>query len=212
MGLTTGGQFSKVLAQHGVVIRQAGVESPEQIRRVERHGGLWKAIMKRVVADHAISGIADMKIAAAECTSSKNSMSRNGGFSPSQWIFGTLPRGPGDQLDEEEFADLGALTGQLDSGTHFARRSEFRASARRAFVREDCRRRVARAVLRKAAPLAGNYGVGDPLCATEGTILVGPPLPVSLDSMEARRCGSFTEESQCASRSTGYAQLPPPKR
>ncbi len=52
------GQFSKLFAQHGVVIRQAGVESPEQIGRVERHGGLWKAIMKRVVTDHAVLGLA----------------------------------------------------------------------------------------------------------------------------------------------------------
>ena len=31
-----------VFAQHGVLIRQAGVEGPEQIGRVERHGGLFK--------------------------------------------------------------------------------------------------------------------------------------------------------------------------
>ena len=58
-------------------------------------------------------------------------------------------------FDEQEFADLGPLQGQLEPGTAFARRAELRASARRAFIREDCGRRVARAVLRKAAPLVG---------------------------------------------------------
>ena len=63
-------------------------------------------------------------------------------------MFGTLARGPGDQFDEQEVADLGPLQGQLEPGTAFARRAELRASARRAFIREDCGRRVARAVLR----------------------------------------------------------------
>ena len=79
-------------------------------------------------------------------------------------VFGTLPRGPGDQF-EQEFADLGPLEGQLEPGTAFARRAELRASPRRAFhFREECGRRVARAVLRKAAPLVGEYATGDIVC------------------------------------------------
>ena len=79
-------------------------------------------------------------------------------------MFGTLPRGPGDQFDEQEFADLGPLQGQLEPGTAFTRRAELRASAHRAFTREDCGRRVARAVLRKAAPPVGEYATGDIVC------------------------------------------------
>ena len=41
-GVHNRGVFARTLAQHGVLIRQAGVESPEQIGRVERHGGLFK--------------------------------------------------------------------------------------------------------------------------------------------------------------------------
>ena len=99
--------FARTFAQHGVLIRQAGVESPEQIGRVERHGGLFKAVLKRMITEHAVRGFDDIKIAIAEAVSTKNNLSRNGGFSPSQWVFGTLPRGPGDQFDEQEFADLG---------------------------------------------------------------------------------------------------------
>ena len=121
------------------------MEGPEQNGRVERHGGLFKAVLKRMVADHAVQGFDDMKVAVAESVSTKNNLSRNGGLSPSHWAFGTLPRGPGDQFDEQEFADLGPLQGQLEPGTAFARRAELRASARPAFIREDCGRRVARA-------------------------------------------------------------------
>ena len=151
-GVHNRGVFARTLAQHGVLIRQAGVESPEQI------------VLKRMVIEHAVQGFDDIKIAIAEAVSTKNNLSRNGGFSPSQWVFGTLPRGPGDQFDEQEFADLGPLQGQLEPGTAFARRAEHGASARRGFIREDCGRRVARAVLRKAAPLVGEYATGDVVC------------------------------------------------
>ena len=36
------GDFGKGLASHGVRIRSAGVESHEQIGRVERHGGIFR--------------------------------------------------------------------------------------------------------------------------------------------------------------------------
>ena len=149
--------FARAQAQHGVLIRQAGVESPE-------HGGLFKAVLKRMVADHAVQGIDDIKVAIAEAVSTKNNLGRNGGFSPSQWVFGTLPRGPGDQFDEQEFADLGPLQGQLEPSTAVARRAELGASARRALIREDCGRRVARAALRNATPLVGEYATGDIVC------------------------------------------------
>ena len=145
------GVFAHTLAQHGILIRQASVESPEQIGRVERHGGLFKAVLKRMVADHAVQGFDDLKVAIAEAVRTKNNLSRNGGFSPSQWVFETLPRGPGDQFDEQEFADLRPLQGQLEPVTGFARRAELRASARRAFIREDSGRRAARAEKSRAA-------------------------------------------------------------
>ena len=92
--------FARTLAQHGVLIRQARVESLEQIGRVERHGGLFKAVLKRMINEHVVRGFDDIKkIAIAEAVSTKNNLSRNGGFSPSQWVFGTLLRGPEDQFD-----------------------------------------------------------------------------------------------------------------
>ena len=57
-----------------------------------------------MVADDAVQGFDDMKVAVAEAVSTKNNLSCNGGFSPSLWVFGTL----------QEFADLGPLQGQLE--------------------------------------------------------------------------------------------------
>ena len=91
-GVHNCGVFARTLAQHGVLIRQAGVESPERIGRVERRGRLFGTVLGRVVTEHAVQGFDDIKIAIAEAVSTKNNLSRNGGFSPSQWVFGTLPR------------------------------------------------------------------------------------------------------------------------
>ena len=60
-GVHNRGVFARTLAQHGVLIRQAGVESPEQIGRVERHGGFFKAVLKRMITEHAVRGFDDIK-------------------------------------------------------------------------------------------------------------------------------------------------------
>ena len=64
-------------------------------------------------------------------------------------MLGKLPRNPGDQVDEQEFADLGVLAAQLDGETAFAIQSTYRNEARKAFVKEDCSKRVARAIERQ---------------------------------------------------------------
>ena len=53
--------FARTLVQHGVLIRQAGVESPEQIGRAERHGGLVKAVLNRMITEHAVQSFDDIK-------------------------------------------------------------------------------------------------------------------------------------------------------
>ena len=92
----------------------------------------------------------------------KNEFMRVGGFSPTQWVLGRLPRGVGHVLDEEELGQLGVLSGRLDATTAFGRQAEFRHTARKAFVHEDCSRRVRKTVLRKSAiqePMAEDTSV-----------------------------------------------------
>ena len=84
-GVHNRGVFARAIAQHVVLIRQAGVESPEQIGLVERHGGLFKAVLKRMVADH----FDGMKVAVVEAVSTKNN------FQSQRWIL-TLTMGTRD--------------------------------------------------------------------------------------------------------------------
>ena len=79
-------------------------------------------------------------------------------------VLGRLPRGVGHVLDEEELGQLGVLAARMDPTTAFGRRAEYRHTARKAFVKQDCSRRVRSAILRKAAPLPGRYQAGDLVC------------------------------------------------
>eukprot|EP00959_Pyramimonas_sp_CCMP1952_P197155 4123019-Pyramimonas_sp.AAC.3 len=102
-------------------------------------------------------------------------MSRIGGFSPSQWVLGRLPRVPGSQFDAEEAFDLGVLANVAEDGSgESARHAAIRAAARNTFAEHDVGSRTARAAPRRAAPVAGPYSVGDVVCfrkrPTEGDV------------------------------------------
>ena len=63
--------------------------------------------------------------------------------------------------DENEFADLGVVSEQVDPEGAWQRLTQIRTACRGAFAAEDCSKRVQRALVRKAAPLRGKYSVGD---------------------------------------------------
>ena len=106
--------------------------------------------------------MSEMKMLAAQMNATKNDMHRTGGFTPSQWVLGRLPRrGAGEQCDEDGFYDMGSIQERANRSTHFARSMKIREACREAFIKTDCSRRVSKAILRKAAPLKGNYKIGD---------------------------------------------------
>eukprot|EP00959_Pyramimonas_sp_CCMP1952_P353373 7403523-Pyramimonas_sp.AAC.1 len=78
-------------------------------------------------------------------------MSRAAGFSPSQLVLRRLTRVPGSEL-------ANVAEGRSDE---FWRQAAISAAARKAFADRDVGGRTARAVPREAAPLAGEYQVGD---------------------------------------------------
>ena len=96
---------------------------------------MWKHISKRVASAMHIVGDEGMALLAPEVNNTKNDQSRSGGFAPSQWVIGKLPHRPGDQFDEETWADLGILSAKLDSDGAFALQQELKLEARMAFVK-----------------------------------------------------------------------------
>jgi hypothetical protein len=69
------GRFSRELAEHGVLIRQACVEAPSyQIGKIERHGGVFKSMIQRIIKDNSWVGFKAMANAATITRTTKKSM------------------------------------------------------------------------------------------------------------------------------------------
>ena len=158
-GTSFRGELATYLAQPSVQLVNAPLETPQTIGKVERHGGILKAMVRKVAQETAAIGQDRMREVLAECVSTKNEMSRHQGFSPSQHVLGKMPRTPGLVTDEP--SDLGAIDARYDEAGPFYTRHRARTEARRAFVHLDTSRRVARALIRNAAPVAIEYNVGD---------------------------------------------------
>ena len=153
------GEFASYMGQHGIHLRIAPLESPQTIGKVERHGGLLKALVRKTVQEIQPSTWEDMVMVVSECVTTKNDLSRHQGFSPSQHVLGKRPRTPGSVMDEDE--SMGTLLARFDETTPFYSRHRAREEARKAFVHLDSSRKVARALQRNAAPLDMEYQVGD---------------------------------------------------
>ena len=55
-GLHNREYFARMLGAHGICPHNTGLESPEQLGRVERHGKLWKTTAKRVIHGQKLKG------------------------------------------------------------------------------------------------------------------------------------------------------------
>jgi len=118
-----------------VIIRPAGVESPEQIGRVERRGDVIKKMMIKVIKETSARGEDAIDMILNEALNAVNELSRHGGFAPVQWVLAELPRSPATQGDEDEFANIGTLQAHVDGPTTFALQGAYRESARKEFIR-----------------------------------------------------------------------------
>ena len=138
------GVLAKYMSANGIQVFHAPLQTPEAIGRVERHGGIIKAMYRRVCSETQPVGIDQVNQVLTQCCRIKNSMHRVGGYSPSQWVLGTCPRGANSFMDEEGWADLGAIGDRIDPDSIFALQHK--------------------ALLRNAQPIYENYGVGDIVC------------------------------------------------
>ncbi len=145
----------------GVCCNSIGLEAPNQLGMVERHGGEWKKVAAKVVQERKITEPRWMKIMSAEVNAVMNEQHRVGGFSPAQWVVGRQPRHAGELGDDDAGHDPNTLEERVDPTTEFAERMRIRQIAKKAYIQVDSGRRVAKALLRKAAPKEGRYRVGD---------------------------------------------------
>ena len=154
------GEFAKLLEEHGCEVNIAAKASPWHIGAVERHGGTWKSIWRRVAWSQQISGVQQVRVATAEVNKAKNALSRRSGFSPEQWVLGRSVRVPANLLDDGEVARIGAQAAALTPGTRFYKQLQLRTAAREACVRTANSDVLRRAELRKVRPSRGPFPVG----------------------------------------------------
>ena len=160
-GLHNRGVFSTTLQQKGVTFRQAALEAPEQIGRVERRNAMLKHMMQKVIKDTEAIGRDAIDMILTESINAINELARHDGFAPAQWVLSKLPRQPATLGDEREASDIGTMQAHVDGPTAFALQSEYRQKARERFIEWDCSQRIQRGILRNAQPVGGPYEVGD---------------------------------------------------
>ena len=103
-----------------------------------------------------------MTFLAAEMIAVMNEGMRVGGFSPVQWALRQTQRyGAGEQHNDKLAGQIEWAQERIDPTTIFAERAMVRREAKKSFVHTDSSKRVAKALLRKAAPKTDEYQVGD---------------------------------------------------
>ena len=108
---------------------------------------------RKVISQTQARGEVEIQSVLEESCLTQNSLPRNGGYSPSQWVLGKTPREAPSLVSEDQFADLGAIEDQADSESRFAFQHQARLEAKRAFIHLDTSKRVQRALLRSAKPI-----------------------------------------------------------
>ena len=123
------GEFAQHISQHGIHLRNA----PLELGKVERHGGLLKALIRKTVQEIQPSAWEDVVMVVSECVATKNELSRHQGCSPSQHVLGKRPRTPGSIMDEDE--NMGNVMARFDETSPFYSRRRAREERERPLYR-----------------------------------------------------------------------------
>ena len=152
--------LAREVADHGCFFETAAKASPWQIGAVERHGGIWKSMFKKVAYAEQINTREGVLLTAAACNQAKNSLSRKHGFAPTQLVLGKDIRLPADLVDEQEVHRIGAQALADNPETRFFKKHQLRMKAREAFVQSANSEAIRRAELRQVRPWRGPFHPG----------------------------------------------------
>ncbi|CAE7496514.1 GIP [Symbiodinium sp. CCMP2592] len=138
--------LAKVGDWTGMRIKSAAGQAHWQAGFVERHGGIWKSMFNRVNEEKSVVK-GEIHLATTAVSNAKNNLTRSGGYSPQQHVFGTTPRIPEDLLEGPHAR--GADDGPVIDEKH-AREVAIRTSARIAYHHVQTDERVRRALAGRA--------------------------------------------------------------
>ncbi|CAE7328612.1 RE1 [Symbiodinium sp. CCMP2592] len=144
----------------GSRIRSAAGQAPWQVGAVERHGGVWKHMWRKVVDEHSITKDApgDVKLGITAINAAKNELRRLGGYSPTQAVYGRDPDVPGELLDHRDPQQVDEI---LTRDQLRAREHTLRQAARIAYHRAQVDSKLRRALLQRSRVAGEDLNPGD---------------------------------------------------
>ena len=151
------GIFMSELEKMGTEVRSVATEAPFQLGRTERHGGILKSMLQRMINAAQVVGEMELQLAVCQAVECKNRWGNCGGFSPAQWVLGRNPRSGGWTDEDEETA----VIHDEDPTSTYNRRAALREAARSAWTYEDSHRRIRKALLRKGGAETQRFRQGD---------------------------------------------------
>ena len=168
-GVHNHGKFSHLLTSQGTTIRQIGVRAPNQLGTGERHGGLLKDLMKKVIQERQIRGAEEIAALCSECARVKNGLLNHGGYTPSQWVMGFQPDDRTSLMNHDFDENIGVHQNLVDVEhggeeglqDRFQKQLLMRQFAKQAFMEIDASQRIRKTMLRKSVPMRGPYRPGD---------------------------------------------------
>ena len=151
------GGLARICADAGVIIFRAAARAPWQQGKVERHGGLMKAMLEKGREELPPTSREELVSLLHACEAAKNRYSNRSGFSPTQRQIGHWPRMPSSLLSDEALDPALQSQGQTDE---FERMMEMRRVAQEAFMKLSSREAAAK-VLKARPRVQQTYKAGD---------------------------------------------------
>ena len=139
------GDFAVASECLGSTLKVIPIDSPWKNGVTERHGGIAKQILYKLVDQMSVTDEFVFQMCVAAAAQAKNSLSRVCGYSPVQWVLGKEPSTAFSVLDSPHQL---ACHDRLLRGGKFAIQSQIREAARVAWIQLDNSDRFRRAILR----------------------------------------------------------------
>ena len=134
--------FCRKVNEGGAIVRTIGARAPWQQGRTERHGGLAKGMLKRVVDQVSPTSYEEWVTCVYEVESAKNRMFNRSGFSPTQRQIGMNVRIPGSLASDDQFD---VVTQRSTASSDLQRLMSIREAAQEAFLKHSTQEAVKRA-------------------------------------------------------------------
>ena len=151
--------MSRLCDWHNIKVKDAAAQAHWQAGVTERQGGWFKGIWDRVVQELSIDED-EVELAGTLVCAAKNELRRRCGHSPTQWVFGRLPRVPPELADPDGGDEV---SWDLTKDSKFQRAAAIRASARISFHKAQGDDRLRRGLLQRARTQQRDFEAGDPV-------------------------------------------------